>query len=205
MEIIHYEPEKKASIIAEALTVLLSGGTIIYPTETSYALGADFFSPGACRRIYKMKFRDETKPLPVLVPDVTYAHTLVKFSRISERLASEHWPGPLTLVLPFLYKKHWSHHGSDFLALRVSSHPFAFTLAKAFGGPLVSTSANISGVEPGYNVESVMNQLQESFMKPDLVINAGTLKSTPPSTIVKDENGRLTVLRKGPISIDDIP
>ena len=125
MKILKYDSEKKASIVAEALVVLMSGGTVVYPTETAYGIGADFFSPHAYRTVYSLKYRSPKKPLPVIVPDVHYARTLVQFSPEALQLAARYWPGPLTLVLPFLYSKQWVHHGDDYLALRVSSHPFA--------------------------------------------------------------------------------
>ena len=105
MKVIRFDPERKAEQLAEALVVLLSGGAVVYPTETAYALGADFFSPHAYRNIYRVKQRVGTKYLPVIVPDAHYATTIVKFSPKSSRLASRYWPGPLTLVLPFLYRR----------------------------------------------------------------------------------------------------
>src|SRR5262245_30301280 len=135
MKILRYDPENKAKIFSEALVVLMSGGTVVYPTETAYGLGADFYSPSAYRAVYTIKYRDEKKPLPVLVPDLQYATTIVKFSPSASALAQKHWPGPLTLVLPFLYRREWPHHLDDYLALRVSSHPIARSLTQAFGKP----------------------------------------------------------------------
>ncbi len=104
MKVIKYKPENKASVIAEAMVVLMSGGTVVYPTETAYALGADFFSPHAYLSIFDIKTRDKNKPLPVIVPTMNYAMTLVNFSAEAVVLATKHWPGPLTLVLPFRSK-----------------------------------------------------------------------------------------------------
>ena len=55
MNIFEYNPDNKASLISEALVTLLSGGSVVYPTETAYALGADFFSPSAYRNIFSIK------------------------------------------------------------------------------------------------------------------------------------------------------
>jgi L-threonylcarbamoyladenylate synthase len=204
MKVVTYTPATKASILSEALLTLLSGGTVVYPTETMYGLGADFFSPKAYRAIFTIKYRDAKKPLPVIVPDERYATTLVSFTPQASRLASEYWPGPLTLVLPFLYGQHFNHHLDPYLALRVSSHPFASSLARAFGKPLISTSANVSGHGVCYSVEEVLDHFKRTRVQPDLVIDAGVLPQSPPSTIIKfDAKGDMKVIREGAIRIKD--
>ncbi|MEK7583668.1 MAG: L-threonylcarbamoyladenylate synthase [Patescibacteria group bacterium] len=201
MDVIIYEEEKKAEILSQALVVLMSGGTVVYPTETAYALGADFYSPHAYRAVFEIKFRTPGKFLPVIVPDLNYARTLVRFTPYAYELATRYWPGPLTLVLPFLYHREWPHHPDPYLALRVSSHAFAANLARAFGRPLVSTSANISGKALCYNAAGVIEQLKRSKKRPDLIIDAGSLPEVEPSTIVKIDDKMTNVIRKGPIKL----
>ena len=185
--------------LQKAIEVLKSGGTIIYPTETSYGLGCDFYNKKALELIYKIKHRDNNKPLPVIVPDITAATYLVDFKDEARKLALEYWPGPLTLVLPFKYCK-WQGHCDEYLALRVSSHPFASDLVCSFGHPIVSTSANISQGGDSYNPKKIKEQFSEEKFKPDLFINAGVLAVHPPSTIVKFD-GEVKVLRQGEIKI----
>src|SRR3989344_1583026 len=199
MKVVAYEPNHKAQILADALVVLMSGGTVVYPTETSYGLGADFFSPHAYRTVYAVKFRGKVKPLPVIVPSRQYAATLVKFTPQASILAERYWPGPLTLVLPFLYGSQWPHHPDRYLALRVSSNPIAFNLSQSFGRPLISTSANISGSEPAYTAGEAMAQFKSHGVEPDLIIDAGEIPRTPPSTIVRVDESGVHVLRKGGI------
>jgi len=194
--------ENKASVLAELLVVLASGGTIVYPTETSYALGANFFSTRACRAVYTLKGRSRNKPLPVLIPGRDYARTLVQFSPRSEELSQKYWPGPLTLVLPFLYSEEWPHHTDKFLAVRLSSHPIASALAHAFGRPIVATSANRSGRELCYTISDVLQQYEHVRSKPDLVLDAGKLPRRIPSTIIKDDLHTLKVLRPGLIKLN---
>ncbi|MBI4090469.1 MAG: threonylcarbamoyl-AMP synthase [Candidatus Komeilibacteria bacterium] len=201
MKVIKYDSNNKAGILAEALVTLLSGGTVVYPTETAYALGGDFYSPRAYRSVFRIKYRTTTKPLPVIVPDFRYAATLVEFSPEAARLAERYWPGPLTLVLPFKYRQAWPHHPDDHLALRVSSHAIAANLSKVFGHPLIATSANRSGSDPCYTIEEVVEQMQQSRLQPDLVIDAGALQEVPVSTIVRVDGSVCTVLRRGSIVI----
>ena len=201
MKVLPYDPQNKAGILAEALVVLLSGGTVVYPTETAYGLGADFFSPRAYQRVFAIKNRSERKPLPVIIPNFQYAQTIVSFTPEASKLAQKYWPGPLTLVLPFLYAKEWTHHGDAYLALRVSSHPFAASLAQAFGRPLIATSANISCDKACYSAEAVIRQMSQSHLTPDLVIDMGDLPDIEPSTMVRVDDQGIAVLRSGPIRI----
>jgi L-threonylcarbamoyladenylate synthase len=203
MKVLQYTPEKKASILSEALVVLLSGGTVVYPTETAYALGADFFSPKAYRSIFGIKYRDAKKVLPVLAPDLRYATTIVEFTPSASRLAAEYWPGPLTLVLPFLYRKQYEYHTDAYLALRLSSHPFAANLAQAFGKPLIATSANTSGMTVCYSADEVRKQFEKSRLQPDLLIDAGDLPKNPPSTIIKIDGDRVELIRSGAITLHE--
>lgn len=201
MKIIRYQSDRKGAILAEALVTLLSGGTVVYPTETAYGLGADFYSPTGYRSVYSIKYRNNTKPLPVLVPDMRFAATLVEFPPRAVELASKYWPGPLTLVLPFIYYREWPHHVSKFLGVRVSSNPLATSLSQALGHPLISTSANISGKDLCYTVEDVISQFKGRSLQPDLVIDVGPLPAMSPSTIVKVSNDSFDVLRQGAITV----
>ena len=139
-------------------------------------------------------------PLPVIVPDITAVSYLVDFKEEAKRLALKYWPGPLTLVLPFKYCK-WQGHCDDYLALRISSHPFASDLVCAFGHPIVSTSANISENGDSYDPEKIKEQFDREKFKPDLFINAGKLPIKLASTIVKFD-GNIKILRQGEININ---
>lgn len=201
MNIVRFSVANKASILEQAITILRAGGTVVYPTETAYGLGADFYSPTAYKKIFQIKFRDRSKVLSVIVPDVDYASMLVKFPPAALRLAQYHWPGPLTLVLPFLYGDAYPHHQDPYLALRVSSHPVAMNLARGLSGPLIATSANVTGSGPCYSVSAIVGQLRNSTIVPDLIIDAGDLPVVLPSTIVKVDGDSVQILRQGAVSI----
>ncbi len=183
---------------AQAAEVLTQGGVIVYPTETAYGLGADYFNEEAIKKIYAIKQRQADKPLPVIVADLETAEKLVIFDDKIRQLVAQHWPGPLTVVLPFKLfgqKKHFL----ETLGLRISSNIFCLALSKIFANPIVSTSANISGQKAIYNVEQIKEQFSRCNVKPDLLINAGNLPLTLPSTIIKSENGKIKILRQGKI------
>jgi L-threonylcarbamoyladenylate synthase len=200
MEEIILNKDNKAQVLQLALEVLSKGGIIVYPTETSYGLGCDFYNTKAREKIYKIKKRDKKSPLSVIVPDIVAASYLVDFSDASRRLALENWPGPLTLILPYKYCK-LQEHCDDYLALRVSSHPIADDLANNFGKPIVATSANISNSSDCYTPEDVKEQFQDSKIKPDLFINDGKLPRRSASTIIKFVGDKGEIIRQGDIKI----
>src|SRR5215213_175102 len=86
--------------IAEAVRVILAGQPVAVPTETVYGLAADATNPEAVARIYEAKGRPSFNPLIVHVPDLEAAERIGRFSAEARPLAEEHWPGPLTLVVP---------------------------------------------------------------------------------------------------------
>jgi len=200
MKEIKLTKDNKVKVLQTALEVLASGGVIVYPTETSYGLGCDFYNEKACDKVYQIKNRDKENALSVIVPDVIAASYLVDFSDKSRRLALENWPGPLTLILPYKYCK-LQHHCDDYLALRVSSHPLAHELATNFGKPIVATSANVSNNPDVYKPEDVKKQFKDSKLKPDLFINAGELDKKAPSTIIKFVGDKGEIIRQGELKI----
>jgi len=200
MKEIKLNKKNRIQALQEAVEVLNKGGIIIYPTETSYGLGCDFYNNKACAKIYSIKQRNKKNPLPVIVPDTVAASYLIDFYPQARRLALEHWPGPLTLVLPYKYCK-LHDHCDDFLALRVSGHPFASELSVNFAKPIVATSANISDNPSCYSAQDIRKQFKNSKVKPDLFINAGTLPKRVASTIIKFTKEKGEILRQGDIKI----
>lgn len=201
MQEIVLRPDNRVEVLQAALAVLQNDGVIVYPTETSYGLGADFFSAKAVQKIYQIKARDKSKHLPVIVADFNYASSLVDFDLKARQLAAQYWPGPLTLVLPFKHH-HWQQHFDRFLALRISSYPLAQTIATLLACPLTATSANISGQEPAYTALSIKEQFVGSKFQPDLFINVGDLPVQPASTIIKCVSENVEILRPGALEIN---
>ncbi|HJV33058.1 MAG TPA: L-threonylcarbamoyladenylate synthase [Patescibacteria group bacterium] len=203
MLIVRIDPKKPdAASLKKAAGVLKSGGLVVYPTETAYALGCDANNRKAVKRLFSVKKRDATKPLPLIAATSAMAKRFLKLDRYASALARAFWPGPLTLVAAAaarLAPGAASRRGE--LAVRVSPHPVAAALAKALGRPVVSTSANRSGRKTAYDAPSVLTDLGAL---PDLVLDAGVLKKAPVSTIVRPSGGVVEILREGPVSEDDL-
>ncbi|MEK7537093.1 MAG: L-threonylcarbamoyladenylate synthase [Patescibacteria group bacterium] len=186
--------------IREAVAVLKLGGTIIYPTDTLYALGANALELGPVERVFKIKDRAREKPLPLAVRNVQWAKELSFIYKKEEKILNSVWPGAVTVVLP---KRNIVSSivtaGQPSVALRVPNYPFVDRLLGHFGYPLTATSANISGEEASRKISEVIDLFKENYYKPDLVIDAGDLPESEPSTILDLTTDRPKILRVGPV------
>jgi L-threonylcarbamoyladenylate synthase len=137
---------------AQAVAALRAGGVVLYPTEAVWGLGCDPFQPAAMRRLLALKQRPQAKGMILIAADLAQLEPLLDLSQLSAArhaavLAS--WPGPHTWALPCRADLPDVLRGAhDTLAARVTAHPVAAALCRAFGAPLVSTSANLSGQPP---------------------------------------------------------
>ena len=145
--------------LAEAVAALRSGGVIAYPTEAVWGLGCDPFDAVAVRRLLRIKQREESKGLIVIAANLAQIAPLIdadalQIERLQAVLAS--WPGPHTWLLPCAQAvPAWLRGMHATLALRVSAHPTVVALCEAFGGPMVSTSANRAGHAPARDVDAL--------------------------------------------------
>ncbi|MDO8463170.1 MAG: L-threonylcarbamoyladenylate synthase [bacterium] len=186
-----------------AVAHLRSGGVLIYPTETSYAIGCDATNARAVARVFAAKGRVAEKSLPLIVASRAMAKRYARWNAQAEVLARVHWPGPLTLVLPYASGARLARGvvaEDRTIALRVSSHPVARALCRRLGRPIVATSANIAGAPPAFTVAEV-ERFVRHLKSPPLVLTAGDLPPCPPSTIVALTSPVPCILRQGSIVI----
>jgi L-threonylcarbamoyladenylate synthase len=174
-----------------AAAIMKKGGLIIYPTETSYGIGADYTNKKAVRKIHRLKQRPSEKKIPVVASGIRMMKKYAVITRDAEKLAKKFMPGPLTLVV--------NTKKGGTVAFRISSHPFAKKLPEKLGKPVTSTSANISGNKPLYKFTEVLAYF---LNKADLIVDGGNLKKTKPSTIFDVENK--CIIRKGTVKLREI-
>jgi len=184
---------KVGKAVKEAAKLIKEGKVIIYPTETSYAIGADATNVEAVEKVREIKNRPAEKPISVVVDSLKTMKWYAELDFSSMRLADAFMPGPLTLVVkkkPTLPKD----LSGDTVAFRVSRHPFTQQLCSEAGLPITATSANISGEEAIFEV----NTEEEIIGKVDAVFDSGKLPETLPSTIYNAVERK--VIREGVIS-----
>lgn len=149
--------------LRRANETLEAGGIIAYPTETVYGLGCDPDDEVAVIELLLLKQRPLEKGLILIASDFNQLQDYIQ-PLTSEQLerCEEHWPGPVTLVLPVAEEvSPLLTGGRDTIAVRVSEHPVVRSLCDTFGGPIVSTSANISRLKPARHAYEVHWQLPE--------------------------------------------
>ena len=185
--------------VHQALQVLRSGGLVAFPTDTVYGVGAHAFSPWAVERIYHVKGRSLSKPIPLLLDSVDRLGQVAEdIPREAVLLAKRFWPGPLTIVLtrspnvPDVVTA-----GGPSVAVRVPDHEFALRLISAAGGALAATSANLSGHPDPVTAPEVLEYLQGRI---DLVVDGGPCPGGVPSTVVDVTGKSPRIVRKGAIS-----
>jgi len=184
----------KACVEAIAAEVS-SGGVIVYPTDTIYGIGCDAFNSAAVDKVNSIKRRGSGQPLLVLIPGVDWVQRLAaEIPPCCEPLMRRFWPGPLTLILRASeFAPRWVMGNSSSIGIRWAKNPFLQALLDEVGGPIVSTSANVSGGAP---LLEPKKGHQELLQQVDMVVDGGPLAGK--ESTVLDLSGDLPkLLREG--------
>jgi len=190
--------------ILEAARVVSGGGIVVHPTETLYGLAVDPWNEAALRRLTGLKGRDASRGIIVLVADRAGAADLIdaRCERVWRPFAELFWPGPLTLVVdPGPWAPAGVRGAGGGIAIRWSGDDVAQALVRAVGGPITSTSANVSGQPPA---RSAAEAAQAFGHRVDLILDAGPRAGGVPSTLLDLTCGRAVILREGAISRSSI-
>jgi L-threonylcarbamoyladenylate synthase len=210
------------TILQEAQLLIRSGEVVAVPTETVYGLAADARNPAAVKKIYEAKDRPEFDPLIVhvseqhlkspagLIPSLVLEGVLApqvaawKHRDALEKLMIRFWPGPLSIVLPRGQKiPDIVTNKMATVAIRCPANPVFQSLLKLSGAPLAAPSANRFGRISPTRAEHVFQELNGRI---PLILDGGPCAVGVESTILKfeDEPLRLTLLRPGKVSVEDI-
>jgi L-threonylcarbamoyladenylate synthase len=184
--------------IKEAARILREGGLVVYPTDTLYGLGANALDEKAVERVFKVKKRPFSKPLPIAVNSLEMMRRYASVNERAECLAERFLPGAVTLVLNKRDIPDVLTAGSEKVAIRIPKHEVALKLIEFAGSPITTTSANLTGMIPPISVEEVVAQI-----KVDVILDGGRLGSRIPSTLV-DITGEPKILREGKIKREEI-
>ncbi len=191
------DPDADLSAVAEHVR---SGGLVAYPTETVYGIGGAT-SEAAVASLRALKAREEAKPFLLLVPSAASIEGM-RWTPEARELARTFWPGSLTLVLedPLGIFPRWVGDANRrAVGVRVSPHPLVARLLGAIGGPLTSTSLNEPGAPPATSGHEAMEVVRRLGGRGVLVLDAGTLPPSAPSTVIDCTGPEPVVLREGSI------
>lgn len=135
-----------------AAALLRSGGVLAYPTEAVFGLGCDPYDRRAFERLFALKQRPPTQGVLLIAADFAQVESYVELSAVPDsvmQLVQASWPGPRTWIFPrSAAAPVWISGAHAGIALRITAHEPAAALCRAFGGALVSTSANPHGQPP---------------------------------------------------------
>ncbi len=191
--------------ITSASNIIHAGGTVAFPTETVYGLGADATNPTAIDKIYRIKQRPLNHPLIVHIGapgDLDdWAHAIPESAW---KLAHRFWPGPLTLILQRSHRvPDCVTGGQNTVGIRMPSHPIALALLHALGPQkaLAAPSANRFGRLSPTTAAHVHWQLGSDV---DLILDGGSCAIGLESTIVSFHEQSPKILRPGGISAEEI-
>ncbi|KDE08742.1 hypothetical protein MVLG_01196 [Microbotryum lychnidis-dioicae p1A1 Lamole] len=221
--------DSSPSAIAEAASILRSGGLVAFPTETVYGLGASALSSSAVRSIYAAKGRPSDNPLIVHVSSHQMMLDLLPGAEkaipaIYRPLMRKFWPGSLTLIFPLEEDVHGPPKnrvaqevtaGQPSLALRMPSHPLALRLIQEADRPLAAPSANLSSRPSPTSVKHVEFDLGKGRGL-GAIFDGGECTVGVESTVVdwvrsggnergeEDSVGQLRILRAGGVTAEEI-
>src|SRR5438105_2715177 len=202
----HSEPDEQQNAVSRAVELLRKGEIVALPTETVYGLAADALNPIAVAKIFEAKGRPRFDPLIVHLPDGDWLEKVadlpIQDRQLVLKLAEKFWPGPFTMVLP---KRESVPEivtaGLDTVAIRISAHPVFSEIAREFGKPIAAPSANRFGRISPTTAKHVLDELDGLI---PFIFDAGPAMHGIESTIVAVRDGKIDILRRGPITSEQL-
>jgi L-threonylcarbamoyladenylate synthase len=201
VEILTFDAERPdEQVLLEAAEAVLRGGVIAFPTDTLYGLGCSLFDVAAVEMVARLKRRDPSLAFISLIPESRQAWGLAEdVGPVAERLIARHWPGPLSLIFhaaPIVPPRVRGAGGT--VALRCPRDTLSQMLLGRIGGPVVSSSANLSGQPTAETADEVVRIFGNQL---DLVIDGGPRRGDRPSTLVDVSGPRPRLLRRGAVDV----
>lgn len=191
---------------AAAVELLRKGDVVALPTETVYGLAANALNAIAVAKIFEAKERPRFDPLIVHLPNREWLERIAEIPagdrQLTLKLADKFWPGPFTMVLP---KREIVPDivtaGLDTVAVRLSAHRVFSEIVGELDEPLAAPSANRFGCVSPTTAQHVLDELGGRI---PLIIDGGSTQHGIESTIVAVRDGRIAVLRSGPITHEEL-
>ena len=184
--------------IARAAKILHEGGTVAFPTETVYGLGANALNPTAVASIFAAKERPNWDPIIVHVSDRAMLDQVAIVPPRAEQLIAAFWPGPLTLLLPRTSQIPDNvTSGRPLVGVRMPAHPIALALIEATGLPIAAPSANRFGRISPTTAAHVLEDLDHRI---DAILDGGPTVVGVESTVLDATRSPMLLYRPGAIT-----
>ena len=190
MEVVSQQKSLNKAIIA-----IKKGEIIICPTDTVYGFLADASNKRAVDKIYKIKKRAKSKPLPLFISNIKKAKELSEINKDQEKILEKYWPGKYTFIFRRRKKLKLYDGAKDTIALRLPKYRFLKNLLKKIGAPLVQTSVNISNKPSLTTIDDIIKEFGKN-KDVGLIIDGGSLSKNKPSVIIDLTKEKIKILRK---------
>ncbi len=193
----HIHPDNpQPRLIHQAVNIIREGGVIVYPTDSSYALGCHIGDKASMERIRRIRRVDEGHNFTLVCRDLSDISTYAKISNTDFRLLKANTPGPYTFILPATREvpRRLQHPKRKTIGLRIPDHAITQALLEELGEPLMSSTLILPGDEvPMVDTDEIRERLERDV---DLVIEGGPC-DVEPTTVVLLKDGRAEIRRHG--------
>jgi L-threonylcarbamoyladenylate synthase len=188
-----------------AIEELEAGNPVIAPSDACYGFVADALRPEGVEQVAALKRRRRDRAFLVMVADRAMAERIVVVNDRAAELMERYLPGALTLILPRRPDVEVFGVPRTDMGLRIPAHALSQDLIRALDRPLITTSANLHGETPTYNMAELLRQMPFLEETPIVLLDGGELPPAPPPTIVRvNEDGSLQLLRQGSVVIEGL-
>lgn len=192
---IHAE-NPQARLIKQAVEIIRQGGVVVYPTDSSYALGCQLADKDAVERIRRLRQLDDKHNFTLACRDLSQLGLFAKVGTQAFRLLKAHTPGPYTFILPATREvpRMLMHAKRRTIGLRVPQSPIAQALLQELAEPLMTVSLILPGdTEPMIDPYEIRQRLEQQV---DLIIDGG-FGGQEPSSVISLIDDQPQVLRVG--------
>ena len=186
----------QARLIKQAVEIIRNGGVVVYPTDSSYAVGCHIGDKSAVERIRRLRQLDDKHNFTLVCSDLSQLGLFAKVDTGAFRLLKAHTPGPYTFILNATREvpRMLMHPKRRTIGLRVPAHPIALALAEQLGEPLMSVSLIMPGDAEPLSDPYEMRQVLEHHV--DLIIDGG-FGGLEASTVINLSGDEPEVIRVG--------
>lgn len=200
MKILKLNSKNIKKAVKETADLIKEGKVVVCPTDTVYGLIADATNEDAISKIFKIKERQMTKAVSIFVKDIKSAKEFAIIGSSQTSFLEEVWPGKVTVVLrkkdeisipKILFGE------EETIGIRIPDYEFVNSLLEEINVPLTGTSANISGEASITKISEVLDRFESQKYQPDLIIDAGDLEISKPSTVIDLTRPKPKILRIG--------
>ncbi len=201
MQTLKLSRQNQEMIADRSADLIKKGGVVVCPTDTIYGLISDATNRMAVGKVFAIKQRPKNRSLPIFFQSIEMAKSYGEIDEKTEKILKKFWPGKITFILKRRLGLKIYGVAPQTIAARIPNNKFIALLLEKTGKPLTGTSANISGQGGISKIKEIIKAFQGQVNYPDLIIDAGNLFSSKPSTIVNLASKPFQILRRGSVKI----